>query len=419
MPGTYVAVVTANAGSTNYTGSATSAEFTIASSHTHEWSYTAGTGDAANTITATCNGAGTCDITEGLTLTISAPTGNLVYDGTTTYPATLSTGYNTTAFPDTYSISYTKDGSAYSGVPKDAGTYTATVTAGTGDAAKTASVSYTIAQADSIANAPTGLTATYGQTLADVSLEGKNPEGNTPGTWAWADSTKSVGNVITPAATFKATFTPTSSNYKTVENVDVTVTVGKANAVAATVTANSRTYDGTEKPLVTVTGEATGGEMQYALGENATTAPADNLYTTSIPAKTDAGTYFVWYKVVGDENHNDTAPVCVKACIAKPFGTATFTLPAGTKTVGESAFENNTSITVVEIFSDCGSIGANAFKGCTGLTKIRIPASVTSIHATAFDGCTNVLVYGTANSAAQTYCGAHANCAFVVENTPS
>ena len=114
--------------------------FTIAPTHTHSFTYTA---DGA-TITATCNGEGTCDITEGLTLTISAPTGNLVYDGTTTYPATLSTGYNTTAFPGTYSISYTKDGSAYSGVPKDAGTYTASVTAGTGDGAKTASVSYTI-----------------------------------------------------------------------------------------------------------------------------------------------------------------------------------------------------------------------------------------------------------------------------------
>ena len=68
---------------------------------------------------------------------------------------------------------------------------------------------------------------------------------------------------------------------------EVTVTINKANAVAATVTANNRTYDGTAQPLVTVTGEATGGEMQYALGtKDAATQP----YTTSIPSKTDAGT---------------------------------------------------------------------------------------------------------------------------------
>ena len=69
---------------------------------------------------------------------------------------------------------------------------------------------------------------------------------------------------------------------------EVTVTINKANAVAATVTANNRTYDGTDKPLVTVDNSTlAGGEMQYALGtKDAATQP----YTTSIPTKTDAGT---------------------------------------------------------------------------------------------------------------------------------
>lgn len=98
---------------------------------------------------------------------------------------------------------------------------------------------------------------------------------------------------------------------------DVTVTINKANAVAATVTANSRTYDGTEKPLVTVTGEATGGTMQYALG---TATEATQPYTTSIPSKTDAGAYYVWYKVVGDANHNNTTPDSVTVTIAPKSG---------------------------------------------------------------------------------------------------
>ena len=63
--------------------------------HTHDFTYAA---DGA-TITATCNGAGTCDITSGTTLTISAPTGDLTADGTTTFSATLNDDYNTTAFP--------------------------------------------------------------------------------------------------------------------------------------------------------------------------------------------------------------------------------------------------------------------------------------------------------------------------------
>ena len=472
--------------------SSESKTFSLKPSHTHSFNYNA----TGATITATCMADG-CFLppsTDGgsdhvATLTIAANGGT--YDGTTAYGATIT---------DTYSIrgeakvQYQKKtdgsyGTATETAPKDAGDYKASITVG----GATASVEYTIAQADPTANAPTGLTATYGQTLANVSLEGKNPEGNTPGTWAWADSTQSVGNVVTPAATFKAKFTPASSNYKTVENVEVsvtvvraanpasvmdtavvivsgnrvdlkdnvkrngatgtvsyeisgdakgctlngsvltsgdetgtvsvnviieednnyealhetpitvtitdklkqiitasdvtaiygdtdksvsvnviepetgggeisyavkegsesyigvdastgtliikavptdgkayvtvtaaetgtfaqatievTVTIRKAKAVAATVTANSRTYDGTEKPLVTVTGEATGGEMQYALGDaNGATQP----YTTSIPAKTDAGTYYVWYKVTGNENYNDTEAKCIEVVI--------------------------------------------------------------------------------------------------------
>ena len=39
-----------------------------------------------------------------------------------------------------------------------------------------------------------------------------------------------------------------------------------------------------------------------------------------------------------------------------------------------------------------------------------------SIDTTSFEGCSNVLVYGTANSAAQTFCANHDNCTFVAEN---
>ena len=185
--------------------------------------------------------------------------------------------------------------------PTDGKAYVIVTAAETNDYAETTKeVTVTVSKADP--TAPTGLTATYGQTLANVTL----PDG-----WTWVDSTQSVGNVVDPAATFKANFAG-DDNHNAASNVDVTVTVGKANAVAATVTANSRTYDGTEKPLVTVTGEATGGEMQYALG---TATEATEPYTTSIPAKTDAGTYYVWYKVVGDENHLDTNPQCLTVII--------------------------------------------------------------------------------------------------------
>lgn len=82
------------------------------------------------------------------------------------------------------------------------------------------------------------------------------------------------------------------------------------------VTANNRTYDGTEKPLVTVEGEPTGGTMQYVLGTDATTAPTDG-WNVSIPSGTNAGTYYVWYKVVGDNGYLDSELKCVTVTITE------------------------------------------------------------------------------------------------------
>ena len=76
-------------------------------------------------------------------------------------------------------------------------------------------------------------------------------------------------------------------------------------------TAKNLNYNGQAQALVT-TGTATGGTMQYALG---TATEATQPYTTSIPTGTNAGIYYVWYKVVGDANHNSTEPNSVEAKI--------------------------------------------------------------------------------------------------------
>ena len=68
---------------------------------------------------------------------------------------------------------------------------------------------------------PTGLTAKYGQTLADVTL----PDG-----WSWMDSSESVGDASNAPKTFRAKFTPTDTeNYNTVENIELEVMVNKAD----------------------------------------------------------------------------------------------------------------------------------------------------------------------------------------------
>lgn len=78
------------------------------------------------------------------------------------------------------------------------------------------------------------------------------------------------------------------------------------------------TYNGQEQELITP-GSATGGTMQYKLG--------GGRYSTELPTATNAGTYTVYYKVVGDASHNDTAEQSITVTIGKAplTGTPTFT----------------------------------------------------------------------------------------------
>ncbi len=66
-------------------------------------------------------------------------------------------------------------------------------------------------------------------------------------------------------------------------------------------------------------GTAENGTMQYALGTDGNTAPSTG-WSTEIPTGTSAGTYYVWYKVVGDSNYNDTVPVCLTVVIGESAG---------------------------------------------------------------------------------------------------
>ena len=106
------------------------------------------------------------------------------------------------------------------------------------------------------------------------------------------------------------------------EDVTLTVKVSIAKAASSVTvepTAADLTYSEAAQALV-IAGEAEGGEMQYSTdGET---------YSPDIPTGTDADTYTVWYKVVGDGNHNDTEPQSVEVTIAKSEPTATVTSKA-------------------------------------------------------------------------------------------
>ena len=102
-------------------------------------------------------------------------------------------------------------------------------------------------------------------------------------------------------------FSATCDGYKKMSQ-DIVVTVQKADIRSSLITPptarENLTYTGQAQALITAGSVTSGGTMQYSLTENGT-------YSPDIPVGTDAGAYTVWYRVIGDANHNDTTPASV------------------------------------------------------------------------------------------------------------
>jgi len=148
----------------------------------------------------------------------------------------------------------------------------AVITITDNDRCWTATNTVEVAKADPSYELPTGLTATYGETLADVAL----PEGFT-----WVDSAASVGNAGTQ--THSAIYNK-GENYNTVE-VTVTVEVAKADIAAPAVGTLNATYGQTLADVALPEGFAwkNASESVGVVGANSFTAiytPADANYKT-------------------------------------------------------------------------------------------------------------------------------------------
>ena len=108
-------------------------------------------------------------------------------------------------------------------------------------------------------------------------------------------------------------FSATCNGYKKMSQ-DIVITVQKADIRSSLITPptaqENLTYTGQAQALIIAGSVTSGGTMQYSLTENGT-------YSQDTPTGTDAGAYTVWYRVIGDANHNDTEPASVAVSIGK------------------------------------------------------------------------------------------------------
>ena len=208
---------------------------------------------------------------------------------------------------------------------------------------------------------------TYGDTLSKSEISGKMKDPNTgakvEGTFSWQQPDNTILDASTLGHSVEWTFTPAAGyeEYATATGT-VTVKVNKADPTFNAPTAQENlTYTGREQALITA-GMTDHGTMQYSLTENGT-------YSQDTPTGTDAGAYTVWYRVIGDANHNDTAPASVAVRIGQKPLTITGVTAAskhydGTKNadITRVTFDNvtlkrDTDYTVTASFDDA-SVGS-------------------------------------------------------------
>lgn len=124
---------------------------------------------------------------------------------------------------------------------------------------------------------------------------------------------------------------------------DIAVTVQKASISASFITPpiaqENLTYIGQEQALITAGSVTKYGTMQYSLTENGT-------YSPDIPTGTDAGAYTVWYRVIGDANHKDTAP----ASVAVRIGQKPLTITG--VTVASKLYDGTTNADITSVTFD-------------------------------------------------------------------
>ena len=190
---------------------------------------------------------------------------------------------------------------------------------------------FVVAKATPTYAKPTDLTAKYGQTLEDVTL----PDG-----WSWMDSSESVGSASTAAKTFKAKFTPTDiANYNVAENIELEVTVNKADQAALTIQGADSVLYGQTLTLTASGGSGTGA-VTYRIDTVNSTGEATIDPNTGVLTPVKVGSVSVIATKTGGNDYNDVTSAIFVLMVkpATPTGAPKYTeLTTGGKTLKDAA----------------------------------------------------------------------------------
>ena len=273
----------------------------------------------------------------------------------------------------------------------NAGTATVTITDNTaGNYYISGTTTFTINKAaGSVSTVPTAKSLTYNGAAQQLVNAGSGT-----GTMmykldsgSWGTSVPTATNATSYTVYYKAS---ASTNYNESASGSVSCSIAKVTPTVTAPSAKSLTYNGSAQALVNA-GSTNFGSLQYSTTSGGT-------YSTSIPSGTNATSYEVWYKVIGDSNVNGTNPTKVSITINK--ANPTYTAPS--KKTGLVYNGNNqnllnagsTSHGTIQYSSDNTNWsttipqGKNASTGYTAYWKLVGDSNHNNVNSTTISGIT-------------------------------
>ena len=300
----------------------------VSDSETTEYEVTFTPTDGTNYNSATTNVKLTVNPVSAVGLTLTLGQESFTYNGEAQEPTVTVKDGETTLTQDThYTVNYSNNTNAALSTAENAPTVTIT---GKGNYTGTVSAKFTIAAADIAATditAPTANTLNFTGLAQELIVAGSVAGGI--GTMKYSlDGTTWSTDI--PTGTDEGTYTVHykvvgDGNHNDVAEATIEVTIGAALDIDLTST-DGKTWTLASMPYYDVELEveyypaATLTTAPTSIGEVYATGSAQALVTggeATVPEEAAPGTYFVWYKVVGDATHSDceTAPACLTATI--------------------------------------------------------------------------------------------------------